>query len=176
MCAALLDSLLEGFAGGELRNAALRDLDGGAGLGVAGGARLAVQRLEGAEADERDRVALLERSRDAVDQRVDRGGGARLRETSVFRDLRDDLLFVHGDLRGEMNARLHNKSAELLYARAHGVSSREARFFGRLRGFGSRGFARAELVERAIENRIRGRRRLSEFDVGLVDDDLRFEA
>src|SRR5205823_3613902 len=49
-----------------------------------------------AEPDERDRVAFLQRPRDALDQRIDRGRGARFGDTRVLRDFDDHIVFVHG--------------------------------------------------------------------------------
>src|SRR5215204_1730021 len=91
----LSNVFLQGFAHAETNDAALGDLDGGAGLRVASGARLAQRRLERAEPDERDRVTLLERLGDAIDQRIDSGRRARLGRTGVLGDLGDQILFVH---------------------------------------------------------------------------------
>ena len=56
-----LTARLERLAGDEAHGLSLGNLDHGAGLRIARGARLAVRGLERAEADEGDRVTLLER-------------------------------------------------------------------------------------------------------------------
>src|SRR5579862_5848101 len=88
--------LLERFASAEPRDAAIADGDGGAGLWIARFARLAARRFEGAEADERDAVALLQRLRHRLDQRLEDAADGDLRQFCVLGDLRHDLLFVHG--------------------------------------------------------------------------------
>src|SRR5688572_4769210 len=98
----LANGVLERLAGLEARDAPLRDLDGRTGLRVASGARLALARGERAETDEGDRVALLQAARDAVDQRIDRRGGRRLRLASVLGDLADQILLVHAWLLGRV--------------------------------------------------------------------------
>src|SRR5687768_10516443 len=77
--ATLADRVLEALAHREADDPALRNVDRRAGLRVARGAGLAARRLERAEADERHRLALLQRLGDPFNQRVDRGRGARLR-------------------------------------------------------------------------------------------------
>src|ERR1700686_2251003 len=91
----LLDGLLEPLAGAEPWDPALGDLDGRPGPGIARRPGLAVRDLERAETDERYRVALLQRSGDAVDQRVDRRRRRGLGHAGVLGDLGHDFLFVH---------------------------------------------------------------------------------
>src|SRR5688572_14553193 len=91
----LADRGLERLARREADDPPLRDRDGRTRLRVACGARLALRGLERAAADECDRVAFLQRFRDAVYQRFDRGLGARFRRAGVRRDLGDQFLFVH---------------------------------------------------------------------------------
>src|SRR5687768_18503418 len=79
----LADGVLECLAGTEADDATLGNLDGGASLRVAGGARLALGCLERTEADEGDRIASLERSGDAVDERVNGSRGAGLGRACV---------------------------------------------------------------------------------------------
>ena len=69
--ARLVDGRLQRLAGGEADDPALRDLDRGACLRIARGARLPLRGLERAETDEGDRLALLERLGDALDERID---------------------------------------------------------------------------------------------------------
>src|SRR5262245_51862368 len=64
----LFDVFLQRLARAEANDATLGDLDECDSLGVAGGAGLAQRGLEGAETDKGNRVAFLERLRDAVDQ------------------------------------------------------------------------------------------------------------
>src|SRR5687768_9941656 len=83
------DGVFQRLAGTEADDATLGNLDRGAGLRIAGGARLALGGLERTEADEGDRIAALEGSGDAVDERVNGGRGAGLGRARVFRDFRD---------------------------------------------------------------------------------------
>src|SRR5437868_2322678 len=78
---ALSHRVLQRFALRESHDTPLRNLDRRTRLRVASGARLALTGLERAEADERDRVAFLQRPGDAVDQRFNCGGGAGFRRT-----------------------------------------------------------------------------------------------
>ena len=64
----LTDGVFQRLADAETDDATLGNLDGGARLRIAGGACLALGGLERTEADERDRVAALQRSRDPVDE------------------------------------------------------------------------------------------------------------
>src|SRR5688500_674187 len=91
----LPDRLFEGLPGREADDATLWNLDCGAGLRVARRARLPLARLEGAEPDEGDRVAFLQRLGNAVDHRLDGGRGARLGRPGVLGDLRNQFLLVH---------------------------------------------------------------------------------
>src|SRR4029079_19228800 len=91
----LIDRVLEALAGLEADDAALRHLHAGARLRVAGGPRLSHRRLERAETDEGDGMALLQRSGDAVEQRLDRAHRADFREPRVLDDLGDEFLLVH---------------------------------------------------------------------------------
>src|SRR5439155_8363593 len=93
----LTDRVFQRFTRGESHDTPLRNLDRRTRLRVASGARLALTGLERAEADERDRVAFLQRPGDAVDQRFNCGGGAGFRRTGIFRNLRNQCLLVHGD-------------------------------------------------------------------------------
>src|SRR5690606_29870125 len=68
-------SVLQRLASLERRILRGLDLDGLAGLRVATGAGSALAHLEGAEADQGDGVALLQRLGDRVDHRVDRARG-----------------------------------------------------------------------------------------------------
>src|SRR4051812_47498759 len=76
---ALPDGFLERLPRAEADDAALGNLDGGAGLRVASRTRFTLGRLERTEPDECDRVTLLQRPRDSVDHRIQRGGRTRLR-------------------------------------------------------------------------------------------------
>src|SRR3954471_11280766 len=69
---ALPNGFLERLPRAEADDAALGNLDGGAGLRVARRARFTLRRLERTEPHERDRVTFLQRSRDAVDHRIQR--------------------------------------------------------------------------------------------------------
>ena len=95
----LVDSRLERLAGGEADDATLRNLDRGAGLRIARGARLALRRLERAETDESDRLALLQRLGDAFDERIDGGCRAGLREpvSSAIFEMRSCLFMNASD-------------------------------------------------------------------------------
>src|SRR5262245_51745090 len=87
----LFDRLLQCLARREARHTAFGDIDRSARLRIAGLARFPVRRLEGAESDERHGVALLQRSGDALDERIDGARGRGLRKARVLRDLRDDV-------------------------------------------------------------------------------------
>src|SRR5207244_7896287 len=80
---------LQRLARGEADDAALGNFDGVAGAWIAGHAGAALRGFEGAEADECDRIALPERPRDAVQQRVDGSGRAALGGARVAGDLGD---------------------------------------------------------------------------------------
>src|SRR5947208_3562003 len=93
--ARLLDGLLQRLACGEPRHAALRNVDRCAGLRIARLACFAVRRLERAEPDERHGVALPQRLRDAVDQRIDGGRRTGLGDARVLGDFDVHIMFVH---------------------------------------------------------------------------------
>src|SRR5512134_151618 len=101
---------LEVLAGAESDDATLRDFDGGAGLGVARGPRLALRGLEGAEPDERDRLPFLERLRDALEEGFNGRRGAGLRDARILRDLGDEFLFVH-ESSGAWLARVESRTS-----------------------------------------------------------------
>src|SRR5688500_10450925 len=91
----LVHTFFERLARAEADDATLRDLDGGAGLRVARGAGLALRGLERAEADERDRLSLLERLGDPFEEGIHGGLRVRLGEAGILREFGDEMLFVH---------------------------------------------------------------------------------
>src|SRR5207237_2691498 len=91
----LVERGLERLTGAEAHDAALRNLDRGARLRVARGARLTLRGLERAEADEGNRLAFLQRLGDAFEERVHGGRRVRLGDAGVLCNLRDQFLSVH---------------------------------------------------------------------------------
>src|SRR5436190_19166321 len=91
----LIERCLEGLARAEPDDAALRNLDFRAGLRIASGARLALGGLERPEADERDRLSLLERLGDAFEEGIDGRGRAGLGDAGVLRNFGDQFVLVH---------------------------------------------------------------------------------
>src|SRR6185503_10499900 len=83
------------LSGSEAHDTPFRDRDRIAGARVAGDTGPAKRRFERAEADERDRVAFLQRARDAGEQRIDRGSRAGPGDTNILRDLPHQILLVH---------------------------------------------------------------------------------
>jgi len=101
----LVHSTLESFASGEANDPALGDFDLGTRLRVASDARFPLRRLECAEPDECDGLTLLQRLRDAVEERLDRRRRIRLRDARVLRDLCDEVLLVHERLPVDKDSR-----------------------------------------------------------------------
>src|SRR3546814_24370 len=87
--------VLQGLAGLELRLIRRRDGHRFAGARVAAGRRLALADREGAEADETDFAALLQRGRDRVENGLDRLAGITLGQAARVSDGGDQVLFVH---------------------------------------------------------------------------------
>src|SRR5947209_17455181 len=92
------DGLLERRAGAEARRLRRLDLDRLARLRIARGARGPLADAELAEPGQRDVVALLERLRDVLGDRVERGPGLGLAEAGVLRDRLDELGLVQSQL------------------------------------------------------------------------------
>src|SRR5690606_34311001 len=90
-----VDRVLQRLAGLEAGVHRGGDLDLLAGARVAAGARGALAHVEGAEADERDAVALLQRIGDHGDHRVDRTAGVGARQVGGASDGFDEFGFVH---------------------------------------------------------------------------------
>src|SRR6185295_641756 len=88
--------VLQFLPGNELGHPARRDLDEGAGLGIAAVPGPSTRRLERAKPHEGDLVALAQRLRDVVQERVDRSQRIGLGETRVAGQPLDQLGLVHG--------------------------------------------------------------------------------
>src|SRR5690606_20991678 len=91
----LVYSVLQSFASLESRILRSLDLDGLAGLRVATLAGGALADLEGSEADQRDRVALLQRLGDDADHGVDGIGGVGLGQLCSVGDGSNKISLVH---------------------------------------------------------------------------------
>ena len=89
------DKIFERLAGAELRDLCGLDLDGRPGLRIAAGTRQALAHGECAEADQRHRRALLERTADAAHHRVKRTAGGRPGDVSLLGDMVDQVGLVH---------------------------------------------------------------------------------
>src|SRR5271154_170152 len=90
-----IQARLQGGAGFEARVLRGRDLDLLAGGRIAAFAGGALAHREGAEADQSDFVAFLERFGDAVEHGLERRRGADLRQFRLLGDVFDELEFIH---------------------------------------------------------------------------------
>src|SRR5438874_1852478 len=91
--------LAQALADLEERNALLRNVHAGAGLGIPALARVAMTDPEAAESPQLHLVALRERIGDVVEDRVDDGLRLLLREIGELGDLVDQIRFRHHRLR-----------------------------------------------------------------------------
>src|SRR5690242_16604622 len=90
-----VDRVLQALARLELGLGRRLDRHRLAGARVAAGRRLALRHREGAEADETDLVALLERGGDRIEHRFDCLGGIALAQPRRIGDVADQFLLVH---------------------------------------------------------------------------------
>src|SRR5207249_7335342 len=94
---ALVYSVLQGLTSTELGKLRGFDLDCFAGARIASGASGARAGVEGAEADERDFLALAQARLHRVDERVDRTLGGRFGNLGRLSDLLDQIRFIHAN-------------------------------------------------------------------------------